>query len=225
MAKIVAVPVPQHIKINMHRNLTTSQIETVLTTSQLETIVNKSKAKGFLRLNLLDLSSVDPQVLAKSVLDTEFHEVELRETNLTKTQLETIFTKVAVMPSEGISLTGLNISQNDLSEVHPKIMAKAVIKINQVELNDTSLSMEQAEVLFKEIIESNNLNIDYMTVDKHICEEKNYELANAVAKKIELVKDEVRYEELEKDVSDENSDYDFEDEAVVKSPFKRNWTM
>jgi len=225
MAKIVSVPVPQHIKLNMHRNLTTSQLETVLTTSQLETIVNKSKAKGFLRLNLLDLSSVDPQVLAKSVLDTEFHEVELRETNLTKTQLETIFTKVAVMPSEGISLTGLNISQNNLSEVHPKIMAKAVIKINQVELNDTYLSMEQAEVLFKEINESNNLNIDYMTVDKHICEEKNYELANAVAKKIELVKDEVRYEELEKDVRDENSDYDFEDEAVVKSPFKRNWTM
>ena len=98
-----------------------------LTTSQFETIVNRRKAKGSMRLNLRNLSSVDPQVMAKSVLDTEFNEVELKNTSLTKTQLETIFTQAALMPGKdlGRSMFLLDVSQNDLSEVHPKILAMA----------------------------------------------------------------------------------------------------
>ena len=80
-----------------------------------------------MRLNLKNLSSVDPQVLAKSILDTEFNEVELKNTSLTKTQLETIFTQAALMPGKdlGRSMFLLDVSQNDLSEVHPKILAMA----------------------------------------------------------------------------------------------------
>ena len=150
-----------------------------LTTSQFETIVNRRKAKGSMRLNLRNLSSVDPQVMAKSVLDTEFNEVELKNTSLTKTQLETIFTQAALMPGKdlGRSMFLLDVSQNDLSEVHPKILAMAAVKMDQIDLNDTYLSMEQAEVLFKTIINTKDLTIEYMTVDKHIYKGKNDKLA------------------------------------------------
>ena len=78
-----------------------------LTTSQFETIVNRRKAKGSMRLNLRNLSSVDSQVLAKSVLDTEFNEVELKNTSLT-----TIFTQDALMPGKdlGRSMFLLDVS-------------------------------------------------------------------------------------------------------------------
>ena len=49
--------------------------------------------------------------------------------------------------------------------------------MDQIDLNDTYLSMEQAEVLFKTIINTKDLTIEYMTVDKHICKGKNYKLA------------------------------------------------
>ena len=150
-----------------------------LTTSQFETIVNRRKEKGNMRLNLRNLSSVDPQVLTKSILDPEFLEVELKDTNLTRAQLETIFTQTALIPGKDLGRLGfiLDVSQNDLSEVHPIIMAKAAVKMDQIDLSDTCLSMEQAEVLFKTIIDTKDLKIDYLTVDKHLCKGKNYKLA------------------------------------------------
>ena len=173
---------------NMHKRLTTSQFEV---------IVNRRKPKGLIRLNLRNLSDVDPQILAKSILDEEFVEVNLKETNLTKTQLETIFTQAAIIP-DGRPMMMMDLSHNNLSEVHPKIMSRAVAKIGYVYLNDTFLSMDQAEVLFKEILENEDTCVSHLTVDKHICQGKNKNLAKAVAKKIELDKDEARSEELKK---------------------------
>ena len=73
-----------------------------LTTSQFVTIVNRRKEKGNMRLNLRNLSTVDPQVLTKSILDPEFLEVELKDTNLTRAQLETIFTQTALIPGKDL---------------------------------------------------------------------------------------------------------------------------
>ena len=173
---------------NMHKRLTTSQFEI---------IVNRRKPKRLIRLNLRNLSDVDPKILAKSLLDEKFVEVNLKETNLTKTQLETIFTQAAIIP-EGRPMMMLDLSHNNLSQVHPKIMSRAVVKIEQVDLNDTFLSMEQAEVLFKEILENEDICLSHMTVDKHICQGKNKILAKDVAKKIELDTVEARSEELRK---------------------------
>ena len=173
---------------NMHKRLTTSQFEV---------IVNRRKPKGLIRLNLRNLSDVDPQMLSTSLLDKDFHDVELKETNLTKTQLETLFTKIALIP-EGRPMMFFDFSQNNLSEVHPKIMSRAVVKVDTINLLDTFLSLEQAEVLFKEIIENENSLLSTMTIDKHICQGKNSELAKAVAKKIDLEKYDARSEELKK---------------------------
>ena len=173
---------------NMHKRLTTSQFEV---------IVNRRKPKGLIRLNLRNLSDVDPQVLAKSLLDEKFDVVELKETNLTKMQLETIFTHMALIP-EKRSMLMIDLSQNNLSEVHPKIMSKAAVKVDQVDLNDTFLSMEQAEILFKEIVENKDIWLETMRIDQHVCKGPNTKLAKAVAKKIELIKVEATSEDVRK---------------------------
>ena len=77
-------------------------------------------------------------------------------------------------------------------------MSRAVVKIEHVYLNDTFLSMDQAEVLFKEILDNEDICLSHMTIDKHICQGKNKILAKDVAKKIELDKVEARSEELRK---------------------------
>ena len=157
-----------------------------LTTSQFETIVKRRKCYGELRLNFRNLSDVDPQILAKSILDKTFHNVALKETNLTKTQLETILTQIALIP-QGRPMR-LDLSQNDMSDVHPKILSRAVIKIGQINVRDCFLSMETAEVLFKEIVEAQDplLSYQYLVISSHLCRGKvNTELAKAVVNKIE----------------------------------------
>ena len=155
-----------------------------LTTSQFETIVKRRKCYGQLRLNFRNLSDVDPQILAKSILDKMFFSVTLKETNLTKTQLETILTQIALIP-QGRPMT-LDLSQNDMSDVHPKILSRAVIKIGQINVRDCFLSMETAEVLFKEIVEAQDPLLSYLVVSSHLCRGKvNTELAKAVVNKIE----------------------------------------
>ena len=155
-----------------------------LTTSQFETIVKRRKCYGQLRLNFRNLSDVDPQILAKSILDKTFYDVTLKETNLTKTQLETILTQIALIP-QGRPMT-LDLSQNDMSDVHPKILSRAVIKIGQINVRDCFLSMETAEVLFKEIVEAQDPLLSYLVVSSHLCRGKvNTKLAKAVVNKIE----------------------------------------
>ena len=151
-----------------------------LTTSQSEIIVKRRKPYGHLRLNFRNLSDVDPQILAKSILDKKtFHNVTLKETNLTKTQLETIFTQIALIP-RGRHIM-LDLSQNDMSDVHPKILSRAVIKVEQNNVRDSFLSMDTAAVLFKEILETEVPLVSYLVVISHLCRGNgNIELAKAV---------------------------------------------
>ena len=150
-----------------------------LTTSQFEIIVKRRKPYGHLRLNFRNLSDVDPQILAKSILDKTFHNVTLKETNLTKTQLETIFTQIALIPRERPMM--LDLSQNDMSDVHPKILSRAVIKVEQINVRDSFLSMDTAAVLFKEILETEVPLVSYLVVISHLCRGNgNIELAKAV---------------------------------------------
>ena len=152
---------------------------TKLTTSQFELIVIRRKPYGHLRLNFRNLSDVDPQILAKSILDKTFHNVTLKETNLTKTQLETIFTQIALIP-RGRPIM-LDLSQNDMSDVHPKILSRAVIKVEQINVRDSFLSMDTAAVLFKEILETEVPLVSYLVVISHLCRGNgNIELAKAV---------------------------------------------
>ena len=158
-----------------------------MTTSQLEAMLEEA-AESSLNLSRRDCSEVEAAVLARAVLEPGLLDVELRDINISKGQWETVFTKIALAPG-GRKMFMLDLSENDLSEVHSKIMAKAVCKLDHVDLSDTNISMEQAETLFKEILE-NDVTIRSLSIDEKVCKKRNHKLALDVAEKIELEKEE-----------------------------------
>ena len=158
-----------------------------MTTSQLEAMLGEA-AESSLNLSRRDCSEVEAAVLARAVLEPGLLDVELRDINIGKGQWETVFTKVALAPG-GRKMFMLDLSENDLSGVHSKIMAKAICKLDHVDISDTNISMEQAETLFKEILE-NDVTIRSLSIDEKVCKKRNHKLALDVAEKIELEKEE-----------------------------------
>ena len=161
-----------------------------ITSSKVEAILNKKKT--VIKFNYKDCSDVNVELLARAAM-VPFMELELSDSKLTKNQLETFFTKIALQP-EGNTTGKLDLSENDLSEVHPKIMAKAICKLNHVDLNNTNMSMDQAETLFKVILEEKKTTLYFLTVDNNLCRKKNHHLALDVAKKIDLRRKETKVE-------------------------------
>merc|ERR1719333_2072150 len=109
----------------------------------------------------------------------------MKASSLTTTQLEAIFTQIAINPKKK-PWGQLDISLNDLSAVHPKIIAEAVIRFKLIDLKDTDMTMNQAEVLFKEILGSEKVKkATTFFIDRELCENENSELAMAVAEKVD----------------------------------------
>ena len=165
-----------------------------ITSSKVEAILNKKKT--VIKFNYKDCSDVNVELLVRAAM-VPFMELELCDSKLTKNQLETFFTKIALQP-EGNTTGKLNLSENYLSEVHPKIMAKAICKLNHVDLNNTNMSMDQAETLFKVILEEKKTTLHYLTVDNNLCRKKNHHLALDVAKKIDLRRKETRVDRIKR---------------------------
>jgi len=161
-------------------------------TSQFEDLIKKRlkcKNLDYMRFDYKDLSRVDPKVLAKGLFENnKVDEVYMKESCLTTAQLEAIFTQIAINPKKK-PWGRLDISYNDLSGVHPKIMAKAVTRFKSVDLNDADMTMKQAEVLFKEILASETVRkATTFVIDKELCEKENNELAKVVAERVHLDK-------------------------------------
>ena len=159
-------------------------------TSQFEDLIKKrGKFDYYMCFNHNDLSRVDPKVLAKGLFEnTEVDEVYMKASSLTTAQLEAIFTQIAINPKKK-PWGRLDISHNDLSAVHPKIMSKAVTRFKSIKLNETDMTMNQTEVLFKEILASETVRkATTFVIDKELCEKENSELAKAVAEKVHLDK-------------------------------------
>ena len=161
-------------------------------TSQFEDLIKKRLARrdlNYMRFDYKDLSRVDPKVLAKGLFENnKVDEVYMKASSLTTAQLEAIFTQIAINPKKK-PWGRLDISFNDLSAVHPKIMAETVIRFKLIDLNDTDMTMNQAEVLFKEILASEKVKkATTFFIDRELCENENSELAMAVAEKVDLEK-------------------------------------
>ena len=159
-------------------------------TSQFEDLIKKRlkcKNLDYMRFDYKDLSRVDPKVLTKGLFENnKVDEVYMKESCLTTAQLEAIFTQIAINPKKK-PWGRLDISYNDLSGVHPKIMAKAVTRFKLIDLNDADMTMKQAEVLFKEILASETVRkATTFVIDKELCEKENSELAKVVAERVHL---------------------------------------
>jgi len=117
---------------------------TVLTSGQCEaifrfdTVICKLK---ILNMSGHDLSSVDPESVARSIAELE--NVNLCDTKLTSQQCQAIF-KVAAVDCK---LKILNIGRNDLSSVDPKSLARFVAELEEVNLSNAKMTSQQCEAI------------------------------------------------------------------------------
>ena len=126
-------------------SLTTHQTESILAT-----ISEGSKLKS-LDISFIDLSSVDPVLLARAV--SKLDSFNVKGTSLTTEQVQSILAD----NSKVSQLKNLNISYNNLSSVDPVTLARAVNSLETLDMKSTSLRTQQAESIFGAIVESSQL--------------------------------------------------------------------
>ena len=114
-------------------------IEAPLSEKVSQTIV---RHPGLREINFNSMLGINPGLLAKAV--TKLETLKVGRTELTKQQAEAILTAV----SEGNKLTKLEITQNDLLGVDPGLLAKAVTKLETLNIKWNKLTEQQCvEVL------------------------------------------------------------------------------
>ena len=101
------------------------------------------------------LSSVPADVLAKAI--SRLESVDLRRTDPTPDQAQSIFTKIA--DCEHLKLTELEIGWNNLSSVSADVLAKATSRLKTVGLTRTDLTPEQVQRIFQKIANCGNLKL------------------------------------------------------------------
>ena len=121
---------------------------TSLTSSQIRAVFNVKPKQGcsrrrrVLSLAGLNLSSIEPDLLVKSVASLD--KVDLHHTSLTKDQASRLLISLG---DEGNLLEELNIGHNNLSLVDPTLFA-LLPKLTRATLNFCQLTSAQAESLF-----------------------------------------------------------------------------
>ena len=131
------------------KQLTLSFVE--VTTSQAEEIFTKisqlSRLES-LHMNNVNLSKVDPDVLAKSLGNLK--KLSLQNALLHRKQVKQLLVRLG----EGNWLTLLDLSGNDLSFASSNMLASVVIRVEKAGLRDTNLNIEQIQELFERVHEN-----------------------------------------------------------------------
>jgi Leucine-rich repeat (LRR) protein len=102
--------------------------------------------------NIIDLSPVDPDVLATALNNLEMGDGWFW--NLTNHQTRAIFKQMA----QHSKLRGLRISRTNLSAVKPKVLALAISKLEKVHVDYCSLTADQGEAILIHISEGTKLS-------------------------------------------------------------------
>jgi len=119
----------------------TEQITSIIATIAQE----DTKLKKF-DLDGNDLSHVEPEVLARAAVKLE--ELGLKDTKLRTEQISSILATIA---QEDTKLKKLNLEGNDLSHVEPEVLARAAVKLEELDLSYTELRPEQITSIFTTI--------------------------------------------------------------------------
>ena len=107
---------------------------------------------GSVNMAYSDLTAVEPELLASIV--TSLDNVNLLCSQVTKQQLEAIFTSLSVGTS---CLKTLYISHNKLASIEAGLLARAVNSLEDVVLHDTQLSKQQAEAILSQSLRKTSL--------------------------------------------------------------------
>ena len=129
----------------MDTNLTQQQTEAIFTAI--------SEGSKMIKLNIAEnnISKIDPGLLVKAVTNLQI--LDVMDTNLTQQQTEDIFTAV----SEESKMIELNISENNMSGVDPGLLAKAVNKLETLDIELTQLTHQQAAAILSAVSEGSKL--------------------------------------------------------------------
>ena len=160
--------------------------KTWITSGQADQLFSRISSCPTLKLRTLILSRnnlfrCNSHNLAEAVCRIE--EVSLWNCCLTPEQLEELVTRIN--SHENLRLTRLNISNNNLSKITPELLSEAVSKLEEIDLNFTSISTEQIKAIFHVIGSSNEelklrclkmKHTDVLSIDKTIVEKVKYML-------------------------------------------------
>jgi hypothetical protein len=143
---------------------------TDLTGQQVEAILTAIITKDPLLLRKLNIrganfSQVTPDLLARAV--TKLKEVDMRYTHLTKQQVEAILT--AVVTKDSLPLRKLDMTGADLSEVAPDLLARAVTRLEEVDMEGYEgcyLTKEQVEAILTRSLAGTSLKVLNMDLDR-----------------------------------------------------------
>ena len=125
-------------------------------TSVLTVICSQGCQGTILNLNQTNIVGEDPGLLARAV--TKVETLKVIDAKLTQQQAVAILTV-----SEGSKLAKLDISGNDLPEVDPGLLAKAVTKLKTLDISDTELTQQQAVTILTAFSEGSKLTKLYIS--------------------------------------------------------------
>ena len=140
--------------------------------SQLFLAITETSQLRLRKLNISgnDVSRVEADLLARSVVRLE--EVFLLNTRLTSQQTELLLARIVSpsLQSDQSPLKALYIGDNNLASVSASLLARAVVRLQTVSLDDTNLRSEQVTALLRFISQSEecklrNLDMLGMGVD------------------------------------------------------------
>ena len=112
-----------------------------LTQRQIVTILTSLIKGNTLHIGMNDLSRVDPGLLASRV--TKLEVLDVHDTELSQLQVFAIIHAVSVSKK----INELYIAENDLSEVDPGLLTKAVTKLVRLDVQNTKLTQQQNEAI------------------------------------------------------------------------------
>ena len=112
-----------------------------LTQRQIVTILTALIKGNTLHIGMNDLSRVDPGLLARRV--TKLEVLDVQDTELSQHQVFAIIHAVSVSNK----INELYIGENDLSEVDPGLLTKAVTKLVRLDVQNTKLTQQQNEAI------------------------------------------------------------------------------
>ena len=119
-----------------HTTLTPHQVSAVFL------LLNKSSHIKSLNLTGNSLSSVDSNILSNTV--SKLEKVALYNTKLTSQQVCALFRALQA----NTQMKSLNLGENDLSSVEPKLLARGISKLEMLDLYNTKLTAQQVSALF-----------------------------------------------------------------------------
>ena len=157
-ADILAKAVVSMVEVELPWDLSKEHLHAIFTAINGE----NSKLKK-LQLQNENVPLISPSLLASSVILLE--EICLWDSSLNKKQVDALITSIS---SENLRLKKVDLTSTDLSSIEPGLLAKAVGRLSEVNLNDTKLNKQQIEKILISICERDsklyNLDLTYVNL-------------------------------------------------------------